>query len=375
MKRLESLDILRGFDLFMLTAFGPVLYAFKSTGSYDWLQPLYDQTNHVQWQGFACWDLIMPLFMFMAGVSIPFAFAKYKEQNQSKSRIYWRIIKRVIILWILGMICQGDLLEFDIQVLKLYTNTLQSIAVGYLFASIFFLNTKPRTQIGIAALLLIGYWAIMSFVKVNGYGGGDMTPDGNLCEYVDRQVLGIWRDGARLDAQGNVVFSRGYRYTWVLSSITFVATTMSGTLAGILLKDQNRSQKNKALTLLIAGVAMVAAGWIWNIQFPVVKKIWTSSMVLVASGYSFLLLALFYYLVDIKGWKRGLEWLKVYGMNSIVAYMLAEISFSCIFNPVLFGLEKYTGPAWYDLIINLCYVVLCYFILKYLYKHKIFLRA
>ena len=375
MKRLESLDILRGFDLFMLTAFGPLLSLFARTGDYPWLQPVLRQCDHVQWQGFACWDLIMPLFMFMAGVSIPFAFAKYREQNRSKGQIYWRIVKRVLLLWVFGMIFQGDLLDLDINTLKLFTNTLQSIAVGYLFAAVFFLNTKPRTQICIASALLLGYWALMMFVKVDGYGGGDFTPDGNLCEWVDRTVLGKWRDNATVDAAGNVVFAKHYRYTWILSSMTFVATTMTGVFAGMVLKDKERSEKNKMLTLLVAGVAMVAAGWLWNLQMPVVKKIWTSSMVLVASGYSFLLLVLTYFIVDYKGWKKGLQWLKVYGMNSIVAYMIVKVSFSSIFTSVFYGLEQYLGAAWYAFFIKLCCVVLVYLILRFMYKHKIFLRA
>lgn len=358
----------------MLTAFGPVLHSFAATGEYHWLQPVLRQCDHVEWQGFAAWDLIMPLFMFMAGVSIPFAFAKYQEQKRSRGSIYLRIAKRVLVLWILGMICQGNLLDLVPSDFKLFSNTLQSIAVGYLFASIFFLNTKPRTQIGIAAFLLAAYWALMMFVKVGGYGGGDFTPDGNLCEYVDRVVLGKWRHYASVDAAGNVIFPAHYRYTWILSSMTFVVTTMTGVFAGMVLKG-GRTQKSKLLTLFVAGVAMTAAGWLWNLQMPVVKKIWTSSMVLVSSGYCFLLLALFYYIVDYKGWKKGLDWLKVYGMNSILAYMAVQISFSSIFKSVLHGLEKYVGADWYALVIRICCVTLVFFILKYLKDHKIFLRA
>lgn len=375
MKRLESLDILRGFDLFMLTAFGPVLYAFSATGKYGWLAPVLQQCRHARWEGFYAWDMIMPLFMFMAGVSIPFAFGKYREENRSNGKIYLRILKRVLVLWVLGMVCQGNLLDFDIHTLKLYTNTLQSIAVGYLFASIFFLNTKPRTQIGIAAFLLLAYWALMTFVKIGPYGGGDFTRDGNLCEIIDRKVLGIWRHYATLDEAGNVCFSNGYRYTWILSSLNFVVTTMTGVFSGMVLKSKERTQKNKMLTLLVAGVAMIAAALVWNIQLPIIKTIWTSSMVLFTSGIAFLMLDLFYFLVDYKGWKKGLEWLKYYGTNSILAYMLAEVSFACIFNPVLGGLEKYVGAAWYHFIVETCYVVLCFFVLRYLNKHKIYLRA
>lgn len=374
MKRLESLDILRGLDLFALTVFGPILYAFAGTGSYHWLEPVLAQCDHVEWAGFAVWDMIMPLFMFMSGVAIPFAFSKYIDGTKKRKEAYLRILRRVIVLWVFGMIYQGHLLDLNIGTLKLFTNTLQSIAVGYLFAAVIFMNTKPRTQIGIVASLLILYWALMMSVRVGSYGGGDFTPDGNLCEYIDRVVMGRWRDHATVNSAGIVTFADSYRYTWILSSLGFIATTMTGTLAGVILKSDD-SDRKKMLTLLVAGVAMVAAGWLWHLQMPVIKKIWTSSMVLVTSGYSFLLILLFYYIVDYRGWKKGLQWLKIYGMNSIVAYMIVKVSFKSIGQSLLYGLEQYVGEAWYNLVLVLFNVIIVFFILRYLYKHKIFLKV
>ena len=175
-KRLESLDILRGLDLFVLTVFGPMLFAFAKTGEYRWLAPVMTQFSHTSWEGFCLWDMIMPLFLFMAGTTIPFSLAKYKSTPDGRKKVAWRIGKRVLLLWIFGMMFQGNLLDFDPSTLKLFSNTLQSIAVGYLFTAIFFMTTRPRTQVIIAALLLLLYWALMMFVKVQGYGGGDITP-------------------------------------------------------------------------------------------------------------------------------------------------------------------------------------------------------
>lgn len=130
-KRLESLDVLRGFDLFCLTIFCPLLHSFSHTGNYPRLAPVLCQFDHVVWEGFAFWDLVMPLFMFMAGVSIPFAFAKYLRPGEKQPHLYLRIAKRVVTLWILGMICQGNLLSLRPEEWKFFSNTLQAIAVGY----------------------------------------------------------------------------------------------------------------------------------------------------------------------------------------------------------------------------------------------------
>lgn len=377
-KRLESLDVLRGFDLFCLTILCPVLHAFNQTGPYPWLTPLMRQFNHVSWSGFAFWDLIMPLFMFMAGVSIPFAFSKYLASGESKMRIYKRIGKRVVLLWVLGMICQGNLLALQISALKIYSNTLQAIAIGYLFSALLFLHSSIRTQIVISASLLLLYWAALTFISVDGYGKGDFTASGNLSEWVDRAVLGKWRDGAILNEHHQVVFSAWYDYTWILSSLNFVVTVMTGVFAGQILKAP-LTEKKKLLYLFSLGVGMALVGWLWHFQFPVIKRIWTSSMVLVSSGYCFLLMGLFYYLIDYKGFRRGWTWLKVIGMNSILAYLLSvEVGvfhFDCIGQSLLFGFQPYLSPEYYRLLLLTAELGMIYLLLYFLYKHRIFLKV
>lgn len=320
----------------------------------------------------------MPLFMFMAGVSIPFAFARYLGSRKKRTYVYQRMIKRVFILWILGMICQGHLLSFRWDNLQIFSNTLQAIAVGYLFSALLFLHARPSIQVIISAFLLLFYWFLLSFVSVDGYGGGDFTPSGNLAEWADRMLLGRWRTGASIDTIGNTVFLDRYHYTWILSSLNFIVTVMSGVFAGQILKSRLMDRK-KMCYLFVIGIAMTVLGWLWHLQMPVIKKIWTSSMVLVSSGYCFLLIGLFFYLIDYRGLKRGLEWLKILGMNSIVAYMLAPRSgifnFSCIGNSLFLGLKQYMTAEWYQFIVLSFDITLIYLLLYILYKHKIFIKA
>ena len=371
-KRLESLDALRGFDLFFLVALGPLAHSLARAADVGWLNDCMWAFNHVQWEGFSPWDLIMPLFLFMSGTSMPFALSRFKGVSDKKT-FFRRLGKRILLLWIFGMMCQGNLLGFDPDRIYLYSNTLQSIAAGYLITAVLFLYTSRRTQIGVAVALLLVYWAAMQFITVGSYGGGNYTPEGNLAEWIDRTVLGRFRDGAKV-VDGEVVFAPWYHYTWILSTLNFGVTVLTGLFAGYIAKDKT-SDIHKLKLYFGAGAAMVAAGWLWGLQMPVIKTIWTSSMVLVSSGYCFLLMGLFYYLIDYKGYKKNITWLKVYGMNSIVAYMLANvINFSCLGQSLFYGMEQYLGN-YYSFLISLSNVLVIYVILWLLYKRNIFLKV
>lgn len=371
LKRLESLDVLRGFDLFFLVGLESVIHALHNGVKSPWFDRLMWNFGHVEWQGFSPWDLIMPLFMFMAGVAIPFAFAKYSEMP--KAFIYKRLIKRFVLLWIFGMISQGNLLGLDPDRIYLFTNTLQSIAVGYLVSAILFLHTNIKTQVTVAVSLLLAYWGAMEFISVKGFGGGDYTPDNNLAEGIDRLVFGRFRDAAQV-VNGEVVFASWYRYTWILSSLNFVVTVLTGVFAGHILKG-NGTGIRKTLLLTGTGTALVIAGWLWDLELPVVKKIWTSSMVLVSSGYCFVLMGIFYWWIDVRQHRRGIVWLKVYGMNSIVAYMLAmAVQFWCVSQSLLRGFEQYLG-AFYPALIAASNAAIIFFILWRLYKTNHFLRV
>ena len=372
-KRLESLDALRGFDLFCLVGLSVILKALNRVIDVPWYDNMMWAFTHVEWEGFSPWDLVMPLFMFMSGITIPFALSRYVN-GKNKGTAYLRIAKRVVLLWILGMICQGRLLALDPDRIYLFSNTLQAIAVGYLIASLLYLNTSVKTQVIVALGLLLAYWGCMEWIQVGSYGGGNYTPDGNLAEWIDRVVLGRFRDGASV-SNGEVVFAPYYRYTWILSSMTFGVTAMMGMFAGHILKSGRVKPLNKFYYLAGVGVALVAIGWLWGVQLPVIKKIWTSSMVLVSSGYSFLLMALFYWVIDYRGHNEHVGWLKVYGMNSIVAYMLSMcVNFGSVSTSLFYGLEQYVGD-FYPVIIAFSNVAIVYAILCIMYKQKLFLKV
>ena len=371
-KRLESLDALRGFDLFFLVALGPLMHSLARTANVEWLNESMWVFSHVSWEGFSPWDLIMPLFLFMSGISMPFSLSRYKSISD-KRPLLRRLAKRILLLWIFGMMCQGNLLALDPNTIYLYSNTLQAIATGYLITALLFLFTSRRTQIITAVVLLLVYWTTMQFITVDGYGGGNYTTQGNLAEWIDNTVLGRFRDTAQV-IDGKMVVADWYHYTWILSSLNFGVTVLTGLFAGYIAKDKIE-EKKKLKLYFGTGITMVIAGWLWNFQMPVIKTIWTSSMVLVSSGYCFLLMGLFYYWIDYKGHRSGITWLKVYGMNSIVAYMLANVvNFRCIGESLFYGLEQYMG-SYYSFLMTLWNIGAVYVIIWFMYKRGIFLKV
>ncbi len=361
-KRLMSLDVLRGFDMFWIIGGYWIVQGLAKGLDNRWFnEHILPQTDHVRWEGFVAWDLIMPLFLFIVGAAMPFSFAKRLERDDNKARLYGHILYRVMILWILGMIAQGRLLDYDLSKLQLYSNTLQAIAAGYLIASLILLNLPPQWQVLVTGGLLLVYWALLSLVPVPGHGAGQLTEQGNLAIYIDRLILGRFQDGTNPP------------YTWILSSMTFGATVMIGALAGQLLRS-DRSKTGKVLVLLISGAACVLVGWVWGLIFPIIKHIWTSSMVLYAGGWSLLLLGLFYLVIDMLEFRFLTTFFGVIGMNAIAAYMATHVfDFRELGDIFVRGLAKWTGD-WHDFIRATAGVAILWLILYYLYRKRTFIK-
>lgn len=326
--RLASLDILRGFDLFLLVFLQPVLVSVLSRIDAPWASSVLYHFDHELWEGFRFWDLIMPLFLFMAGTAMPFSFAKYSSPGGCRMA-YRHVIRRFLILFGMGMVVQGNILALDPHHIYTYVNTLQAIGFGYLISAIILLNFDLRGRIIATFVLLLAYSVPMSL-------WGDWTLEGNLAYVIDAAVLGSFRGDPS--------------YTWVFTSLVFGVTVMLGTFAGHIMKSAGQRRDRAALLMALIGVALVAVAWIWSFETPVIKRIWSGSMTLLSGGYCFLLMALFYYVVDCRHYAFGLSWLKIYGMNAITAYILGEvINFRSIVGSVSFGLEQYLGrfyPCW-----------------------------
>ncbi len=330
----------------------------------EWAERAHHQFEHSRWQGFTAYDLIMPLFLFVVGAAMPFSFSRRAELGQSNRQLLFKIIRRTVILFVVGMMVQGHLLDFNLSTLHIFANTLQAIAVGYLFAGILLIAVPIWGQALAAIVLMLAYWLLLTYVPVPDHGAGVLEEHANIALTVDQWVLGRFIDGTNPP------------YTWVLSGMTFTATTLLGVLAGHLLRSRFSSLMKFVWLALLAAICL-GAGWAWAeyLHFPIIKHIWTSSMTLWAAGWSFLLLALFYLVIDVIGLRFWAFPFIVIGMNAIVAYVAYHliIPFDKISANLVGGLARHLGSAG-PFAIALTTVLLVWLLLYHLYRQKIFLR-
>ena len=367
-KRLLSLDVLRGLDLFLLVALQPVLVAVLRQLDCEALNNtvLY-QLDHAEWEGLRVWDLVMPLFLFMSGVTMPYSLPKYKTQN-GNIKVWMRVVKRFVLLFVLGMVVQGNILALNPERVYIYSNTLQAIAVGYLLTVPMVLYLNPKQQIAAIAALLVVYSIPMHLC-------GDWSAQGNFAAVVDKAVLGRFRDGSVLAADGSVLFAAWYDYTWLWSSLTFCCTVALGSLAGYVTKNGNSDRKVVACKLAVVGAVLLVAGLLCGFTQPIIKRIWTASFTIYSAGWCYMLLALFYWWIDVKGHTKGWGWLLCFGCNAITAYLIGElVNFRGIAVSLLYGTEQYIG-TWYPVLLTLCNSVIVFFILKVMYRAKLFLKV
>lgn len=353
--------------MFLLLALGPVMKSICRLYP-DGTAWLAHQIEHVSWEGFVLWDIIMPLFLFMSGITIPFSMAAYRDGRARPDwKFHLKLLRRFCLLFLLGWIVQGNLLEFSWKDFHPYANTLQAIAVGYVVTALLFVYLKPRWQIVAGVVLFAAYWIAFACTGMN------LDPQENIAMVVDKAVLGSHRDGVRWALDGSWRFGRSYQYTWILSSLNFAVTVLLGCFAGQLLKSGRHTPGRRALLVAAVGIALVAVGLAISPIFPIIKKIWSSSMTLFSGGICFLLTAFTYYIVDVRGHHKGADWLKIYGMNAITAYCVGKgVSFTSVSESLLHGLG---GLGCYPVIIAFADAAILFGILALMYKNKVFLKV
>jgi predicted acyltransferase len=339
--RLMSLDALRGFDMFWILGGDAIMRALATVLPVAPIKTVAEQFEHKDWAGFAFYDLIFPLFVFMSGVSIVYSLTRLQQQ-EGRGAAMKRVLRRGALLFLLGIFYSGGVSTLwpDIRLL----GVLQRIALAYLGAGLLFCLFKPRALAGITAALLIGYWALLTFVPIRdvqlersalpkqmGVAKPTLVEARAFYERTTTHVTGRYDAGLNLTNHLDFEYLPGRKYDlyWdpegLLSTFPAIATCLLGVFAGLLLRRGDLTDTEKITRLLIGGAAALAVGWLWHLQFPVVKKIWTSSFVLVAGGYSLLLLAAFYWIIDVRNW-RG--WCKPFvwvGMNAITLYIVSNM--------------------------------------------------
>ena len=358
--RLMSLDALRGFDMFWIIGADALLHGLRKASDNEVMQFIARQLEHCDWAGFRFEDLIFPMFVFIVGVSLVFSLSRTIELHGRRAAIV-RIIRRAVLMYLLGILYYGGFSTSFDQIRLL--GVLQRIAICYLCAGLIFCFWGLRGRLAWCVGLLVGYWLVMSYVPVPGGVAGDFSEGKNLANWVDQQFLPLRKWDGDHDPEG------------LLSTLPAVANCLIGVFAGMLLRDSNRQNWKKVVYLLAAGVFMAALGWLWDLQFPVIKKIWTSSFVLVACGYSCVLLSLFYLVIDVWGlrwWAQPFVWI---GMNPITIYMLDNLVEIPKIAKLFVGGELNTYFGNYgDLVVAVVGLLITFGIARFLYQRKIFLR-
>jgi len=385
--RLASLDALRGFDMFWImgasTVLGAILPSLATLTGNDAFSQARSQLNHVEWDGFHFIDLIFPLFLFMIGVSIPYSFAKRLARGDSKIRLYGHVLLRVAILILLGMTINGRLLALEPAKFQITYSVLQMLALGYLVASILFLNLRLGGQIAATVAMLVTYWALSAFVPGPGHVIGQFKPHCNFGDWLNDWIL--------RDLQGP------WQFGWILGILGHASTAMLGVFAGRLLRSSATNARKVEVLVLLGGACLLLgyawSGWLardfpgvtlfgiewqqWPVWYPIVKNRWTSTFALYAGGWSYLLLGLFYLVIDVWGWRRWAAGFMAIGANSIFAYMawgLGSSAFRQAADVLLGGLRQYTGQ-WYEAIAWAGAMAILWILLGYMYRNKTFVRV
>ena len=349
--RLFSLDLLRGLDMMLLLCFGPLLKALsRATGGLP--KPFMDQLNHVDWTGFRLWDLIMPLFIFMCGAAVPFALGRRLENGKSTAAYWKHVGMRFALLWFFGMLVQGRFFTYDPDQFMYFSNTLQTIAIGYVAAAGVFLLKSRYTRLSIALSMFIIYGALIHF-------GGDYSQSGNLAMKVDKAIFGFFLPDTN-------PMMKEAKYAWVLPSFMYAAITILGMESAKLLTEKKLTKWLRAGILGAASVAILGAGFLTSLKIPVIKPIFTVSFTLLAIGWSMLALTILYIITDVFKFRFGLSIPILFGQFALLAYMSAHLfdgAYRSIARIFTFGLEQYMTKEWMYVVMRVVMIGLMTYVL------------
>lgn len=353
--RLISLDVFRG-----LTIAAMILVNFP--GSWD---AMYRPLEHADWVGLTPTDFIFPFFIFIVGISITLSFSKQLQKGTTRKQVLkkslWRAAKIFGVGLALRLLPTLDFSRFEIP------GVLQRISLVFLACAFLFLYTEWRTQLFVGIGILIAFWLAMILIPVPGFGAGVLEPGKNLANWLDSAVFPSY-----------LINKKGYDSEGILSTFPAVVTGISGLLAGKMLMQPDR--KKLVRQLILIGILMLAAGYLWSLNFPIIKKIWTSSFMLVTSGWAFLVFAVIYWLIEIKGIKTGTKPWLIFGSNAIAIYVLADV-FETLFLKTgvhdfsmltMQNMDIYIKTA--SLIWAIFSVIVCYAAGYLMYRKKVFIR-
>jgi len=360
--RLVSLDVLRGFDMFWIIGADEVVHGIAKMTKTSFWENFSAQLHHPQWNGFTMYDLIFPLFIFLAGVSTPFSIGKALEEGTSKEKLLYRVFQRGFLLILLGIVYNNGLTLKPLEEIR-FSSVLGRIGITYFFANIIYLYVKPRWFLYWFAGLLLSYYFLLKFFSAPGFESGDLSMEGNFASYIDRLLL---PGKLSLKIHDTVGF---------FNNIPAIGNSLAGIMVGIFIKRNEFSGIKKTLYLAGLGLLSLLLAQLWNLDFPINKNLWSSSFVLQTVGLSLLLFSLFYYTIDVLGYQKWSVFFRVIGVNAILIYMSVKfIDWDFTSRKFFEWAYQWVGDTWSILIIPISILTIKWLFMRILYHYKIFLR-
>jgi predicted acyltransferase len=365
-KRLHSLDALRGFDMFWIMGGAGIFSGLAALTGMPVLNWWAGQLDHVPWHGFRFYDMIFPLFLFIAGISFPFSMAKRTALNESRKTIYRHVITRGLLLVLIGIVYNNGV-NFDFANLR-YGSVLGRIGLAWMFAALIFMNTKLSYRIVWLCGILVVYWLAFILFPAHDLGATDpYSMEGNLAGHIDRLLLpGRFCCYTFGDSEG------------LLATLPAICTALLGMLTGEFVSSQYLANKpvRKVLYMIAAAIGLMILGRIWNLAFPINKYLWSSSFVCFVGGLSLLLFSIFYLVIDVWGYKKWAFFFAVIGMNPVTIYLAGRIiNFDSATRFFFGGITTLFPETWAQLIEGIGVTTVAWVFLYILYKKKIFLKV
>lgn len=365
-ERLMSLDALRGFDMLFIMGLASLVVALCSLWPCGFTDAIARSMSHVDWDGLRHHDTIFPLFLFLAGVSFPFSLAKQRDMGRTQGQIYAKIIRRGLLLVVFGLIYNG-LFTLDFSSLRC-ASVLGRIGLAWMFAALLFVNFGVRARAIISVVILVGYALVSKYVGAPDVPGADpLSQEGCLAGYIDRCMLpGRLYDNGRFDPEG------------LFSTLPAVVTALLGMFTGELIRmPEDRMSGNRKTLWMVAGAVVLALiAWVGNGFVPVNKMLWSSTFVCAVGAYSLAMMALFYYVIDVRGHKGWTLFFRVVGMNSITIYLAQQIvGFGGISKFFFGGVAGLFPESVAAVIMAAGYVAVCWLFLYFLYRKQVFLKV
>lgn len=362
-ERLLSIDALRGFDMSFIMGGELVVVALCRMFPCNFTNSVAMNMGHVAWDGFTFYDLIFPLFLFLAGCSSPFSLNKQLLQHRSKRQIATKVIQRGILLVLLGLLYNG-LLDFDFHNLR-YASVLGRIGVAWAVAALLYMWLRRGVLVSLALSILLGYSLLLAFVAApDAAGTSSLSMEGSIVGYIDRMLLPGTLHNEIHDPEG------------VLSTLPAIVTALLGMFTGEFVRSSKLGEYKKVALMLLFAALLLIVGYSCDTFAPINKNLWSSTFVCCAGGWSLMLFALFYFVIDVLGCKALTFPLCVIGANSITIYLAQRFfDFRSLVESLFGGILGLLPENCYTLGYWCSYMVVCWLLLYFLYRNKIFLKV